>query len=431
MEELIDGSFYYIPETQALVELTGQKNDILYGSTYQQYTPGKSSANHVHWGVDNLAPQKMLRLCAENPIKMSLIKTSRNLVLGNRLMVQKRIKTKSDKGENVFVFEPLDMPQIEDYLEALEVNKYMKKAGFNLEFAGNVFTNLSIDGKKSVTGLGCFDATEARCEIVNPKNGRIENYHINPNWENYRVQDTVIVPTYDKLNPSKSRESILHGRDWTPGQTYYDHPSWWGTKTWTEVANKVAIFHDKGLSNGYTIKYHIKVPAKYFERGGDEAAMNLAKKKFKEDINKFLANQSVQEKTFVSTFNVDQETGRVLPGIEIIPVNVQMSDDAYTKLLESANMMQSAGHNLPPQISHLSFGGKFGASGSEIRSALQVHLAIHSSVSREILLEPLYQIKKVMNWDRDIFFGFEDKIVTTLDDSKSGTKTQNSNQNAA
>jgi hypothetical protein len=423
MESIADGYYYYIPEVQALVELTGQRSDTLYGVTTQnQYSAGQ--ALHVPWGADNLAPQNMLRLAAENPIKMQLVKTCRNLLLGNRLMLQTRVlNTDAKTGRKVYEYEPIDDAQIEDYLEMLDVNTYLRKAAYNLEFSGNVFTNVSIDRRRLVTGMDSLDATEVRCQVANPKTGRIDAYHINPNWEFEDMKNTAVVAAFSKANPASFAESILHGRDWTPGQFYYDHPAWWGTKSWTGVANKIAIFHEKGLDSGYAIKYHIKVPKKYFDREGDEVKAKLAQEKFKKDLTAFLNDPNSREKTFISTFNTDQETGKVMPGIEIVAINNQMSDDAYTKLFESANMAQAAGHGLPPQVAGISFGGKFGASGSELRSALQVHLAIHASVGRDILLQPLYAIKKIMAWDRNIFFGFEDKIVTTLDESKTGTQT--------
>jgi hypothetical protein len=432
MEAIAEDYYYYIPESQALVELTGNRADTLYGSqqTFGSYSASSATGMplHVPWGSNNLAPQEMLRLSSDNPIKMQLIKISRNLLLGNRLMLLNRVLKADKNGNKVFMYEPVDNYEVEDYLDMLDMTTFFRKSAYNLEVGGNVFANLSINRQSKVSGIHCFDVTEARCEVANFKTGRIENYHINPDWEIGKKEDTVRVAAFDKMNPARYAESIMHGRDWTPGQFYYDHPAWWGTKAWTEVANKIALFHQKGLENGYSIKYHIKVPKKMFEKG-DDAKNRAAEQKFNREISAFLNDPNRKEKTFVSTFNTDQETGKAMPGIEIIELNNQMSDDAYTKLLQSATEQQTAGHGLPPQISNISSGGRFGASGSELRSALQVYLAVNASVGRDILLQPLYAIKKIMGWDRNLFFGFEDKIITTLDDSKTGQKTQNDLQN--
>ena len=419
VEKLTD-NFYFLPNAQAMVELTGERHDVLGGQQYYAYNaelgiPG----SHVPWGGDNLAPQQMLKLYAQNPIKAQMVVTCRDLTLGHKLKIQER-KLIDKKYE----FHDIENPEIEDFLDALEINKFFRKAAYDLEFSGNYFASISIDKNRKVSGLDYFDSTVARCQKVNPKNGKIEAYHLHGDWNYYKPDDTKIVAAYDRFNPTSNREFIYHGRDWTPGQPYYDWAPWWGTKAWTEVANAIPEFHKKGLKNGYNIKYHIKVPAKYFEKFGDADKQKTAELEFNTRLNRFLSSQDSIDKAFVSKFGTDQETGKALPGFEIIALPSNMSDDAYTKLSDAANGMQAAGHGLLPQLAGISLGGKFGASGSELRSALDLYLATHAPNKRKMLLETLYIIKKIQGWDRSIFFNFEDLAVNNLDGNSANEKNK-------
>lgn len=103
-----------------------------------------------------------------------------------------------------------------------------------------------------------WDCTVVRAEVTNAR--RPEAYYLHPNWVEFKVAEVQRLPAYDRRNPTKYGDFMYHGRDWTPGQKYYD-AAWWNTRKWTEVSNKIPRFHPSGLDNGYNVKYHIKMQA--------------------------------------------------------------------------------------------------------------------------------------------------------------------------
>jgi hypothetical protein len=404
----------------AIVTLTSGTDNIT-GSLFDHSltsAPG-TLGQHYPWGDDNQAPQNMLKLAAANPIKMQILNTRKNILLGQNLALKKRVL----KDGNWIFVDHDGLSMVEDAFEELNVQQYLHKAAFDLEFSHNFFLNISFGGNRKVNALTVFDSTVVRAERMNQKTGKIEYYHINPDWARLGQQHTAMVPAFNKKTAEGSNaETIWHGRDHTPGQPYYDYAPWWGTKEWTELSNLIPTYHKNGLKNGYNIKYHIKIPQDYFKKFGDDAAQKKQRLEFYDRLKAFLNGEGEKDKAFVSEFATDHETGKVMPGFEIIALPVQMTDKAFTELFTVANSTQAAGHGLSLALASVSDGTNFGASGSELRSALVNHIAIHTPTKRKLLLEPLYAIKKINKWPADLYFAFEDLLPGNLDGQPSGSR---------
>jgi|GEM_PF-1355385 len=405
----LDEKFYILrnPKNSALVELTGPQYDIVEGSM----TTGKGAASieHAYWGADNLRPNRILRLVSQNHIKPQLISTARDFLLGGGLQVYQRILLKGKK-----YFEPTENPEIEDWLEMVEAENYIRSAFYNQEFFGNVFTSISLGTNTKVESIKSWDCTDARCAKRNLNNGQIERYFLNPDWEHYKKENNKPVPAWDRLNPTQHAEFIYHNRDFTPGQSYYDTPAWWGTENWTQVSNKIPKFHISGLDNGYNIKYHIRIPADYFTQFGDEKAQLAARSKLNDEMNKWLAGIDNVDKAFVSVFPTGAD-GKPIPGFEILAVDAKGSDNAYDLTNTQANTAHVQGHGIDPSLAGIQTGKMVGGSGSEKLISYKLHIALRTPNKRKIVLDTFNKIcKPIMGWDRDIFIGIADIDVSQV-----------------
>jgi hypothetical protein len=407
----LEGGLYILPGARAIVELTGsdKAQDVNYGAA----PLSQGGFKIAPWGTDNLQPQKMLELVHNNHLKPQLITTARDFLLGSRIGVFSR----SIKDGKI-ALEPVLDTEMEDWYESIEGDIAMQSNAYNLETFANFFSVLSLESKNYVSAVQGFDCTVARALVTTKP--RPEKYAFHHDWRNFRADECKILPAFDPKDPSKFGECVVHGRDWTPGQKYYDIPPMWGGRKWTEVSNKIPKFHSSGLDNGYNVKYHIKIPSGYFDQFGDTPDK---KKKAELDLmanmNEMLAGVENTDKVFVSKFAVDA-TGKQLPGWEIVPIENKMSDKAYESVNQQANIAHTSSHGIDPSLAGIDTGGVFGGSGSEKRISYQLHVALRTPQKRKILLKPLQAACKIQGFNPTHFFGIEDIDITTIADNPTG-----------
>jgi hypothetical protein len=413
----LEGGLYILPGARAIVELTGsdKAQDVNFGSA----PLSQGGFKIAPWGADNLQPQKMLELVYNNHLKPQLITTARDFVLGSRLGVFERSIVEGKER-----MEPVIDTEMEDWYESIDGDSALQSSAYNLEAFANYFSVLSLESKNYVEAIQNFDCTVARALVTTRP--RPEKYAFHHDWRNFRADECKVLPAFDPKNPSKFGECVVHGRDWTPGQKYYDVPPYWGTRKWTEVSNKIPRFHSSGLDNGYNVKYHIKIPMGYFDQFGDTPDK---KKKAELDLmanmNEMLAGVENTDKVFVSKFAVDA-SGKPLPGWEIVPIENKMSDNAYDSVNTQANIAHTSGHGIDPSLAGIDTGGKFGGSGSEKRVSYQLHIALRTPQKRKILLKSFQAAHKIMGFNPAHRFGFVDVDITTIAENPKGQeKTTN------
>jgi hypothetical protein len=410
------GGLFILPGARAIVELTGsdKAEDVLFGAA----PLSQGGMKIAPWGADNLQPQKMLELVYNNHLKPQLITTARDFLLGSRLGVFERSIV--DGKERL---EPVMDTEMEDWYESIDGDSALQSNAYNLEAFANYFSVLSLESKNYVEAIQSFDCTVVRALVTaKPKPDRYALHH---DWRNFKAAEAKILPAFDLKNPSRFGECLVHGRDWTPGQKYYDLPPYWGTRKWTSVSNKIPIFHDSGLDNGYNVKYHIKIPMGYFDQFGEADKRKKAELDLMANMNEMLAGVENTDKVFVSKFAVDA-TGKALPGWEIMPIENKMSDKAYDSVNTQANIAHTSGHGIDPSLAGIDTGGKFGSSGSEKRVSYQLHIALRTPQKRKILLKTFQAAHKIMGFNPAHRFGFVDVDITTIAENPKGQeKTTN------
>lgn len=409
---------YALPGAQAVVQFTKNTGaDVSFGTTSVLKQGGIEIAP---WGSDNLQPQRMLGLVYGNHLKPQLIYTARDFLLGAELGVYRRIIEGREK-----ILEPVINPEIEDWLELIDHKTLLRSSAFNLEFSHNYFSAFELDKSKKVVGIQNFDCTMTRAGATTAL--RPQKYHLHPDWRNAKPAEIQTLPAYDRQNPLRYGDFIYHGRDWTVGQKYYDAPPYWGTEKWTKLSNKIPDFHISGLDNGYNLKYHIQIPADYFDQyGTTDAEREEAEKLLLEQMNEMLSGVDNVDKVFISKFAIDS-MGKPLPGWKIEPLANTMSDKAYESVNQQANIAHTAGHGIDPSLAGIDTGAKLGGSGSEKRISYQLHIALRTPNKRDILLEQLHVARKINGWASDLVFRFDDIEITTLAEEKTGKSKQRPN----
>jgi hypothetical protein len=403
---------FVLGRARAVVEFTAPKSGRDVNNGAEELKQGGLVI--APWGRNNLKPQEMLKLYYSNHLKPQLLVTARDFLLGARVGV---FEPQIVEGKRVLV--PVIDSEMEAFYEFIDGDTLLRSTAFNLEFGGNYFSAFELENKTNLATVDSFDCTDVRALVTTKRYP--EKYALHPDWSNFKASDVKILPAYDRTNPSRFGQFIYHGRDWTPGQKYYDIPPHWGGEQWLQVSNRVPKFHISGLDNGYDVRWHIKIPKDYFLQFGDAKAQQEAEDALLDEMENYLAGAENAGKAFVSKYTMDTQ-GKPQGGFIIEPIDSKANNEAYEKVNQQANIAHVSAHGIDPSLAGIDTGAKLGGSGSEKRISYQLHLAQRTPNKRKILLEQLNVAKKIQGLNPNRVYAFEDTEITTLAESAEGKK---------
>lgn len=426
-------NLYHLSGPNAGVVIT-PSIDVVHGDEASLNAPagGGSKKEWVKWGKKDDEPNQVIALNWESPSKPSLMDKAKEFVLGAG--VAPFIK-RFENGK--VVYERDDFSELDDWFEEQEIwEKYLELAALSMVFCEMTAVNLSIL-PGSVVGLQTLQPLKWRS--AKPKSGMpISEILINPHFGTDKAaayKGMIALPLFERANPTKYAESILMLKKAQIGQDFYNLGLFWGTRKWTKLANMIPEFHLNGLTNGYNIKYLIEIDESYFINDGEnaedeETAKEIEKRKdqFMSKIDDFLAGIENTDKAVVMIGDLTDSMGKARDMIRIKPVDNKMTDDAYIKIFDAANLAQTMGHGLLAVLANIADGSKLGGSGSELEHAAMYQVAYGTPSYRRHILKPLNLALKLMKKDTHkagrVEYRFVDIEFTTLD--KNPTGKQNS-----
>jgi hypothetical protein len=405
-----------------------------FEQSYDAGYAGSETSNvmdkHIPIGKGDRLLHDLHKLASDNPTKWALLKTKRDFIMGQGVQVKTK-ERKNGKDDFVLQNDP-ETIQIEDFLEDIEYHENLLKKAIDYVFTGRYYILLKLNLSGKVESYERIDTFFCRPIQMQKGESKIMKYALNPNFgtRRFRPDESIPVPAYDSTNPTAYPLCIIDVKETYPGQIYHPFGEWWGTKESTEVSNKIPKFHNSGLDNGYNIKYHISIPDDYFKKdvypdGMDEEKL---KQTVLDEIGDSLSGIENVDKVIYTFHKVFTEGRFGESGIKITPMENPMSDDAYTKLLDSMNKVQASGHRVLPALAGIDTGGKLGGSGKELEAAANFQQGFLTHADRFLLTKDFYIIKKIMGWDRDKHLKFEDIRLYTFDVTPAGAvenKTSN------
>lgn len=429
-------SLYHLTEGKAIVVLSSVE-DIQDNNGSLAAAKGDSDIIIKEWGANNDLPTERELLVAENNIVPSLLATKRDVTLGHDLMAYRERFSGGSK-----IVEQVEIPtQAAEFFDQVDIDSYLMCATRNLLFHANTFTEFlrgtaDNDDIVSMKALECRHVRAQQQDV----NGRINNYYWRGNWKpdgrksrvaesNYPIST---IPNYDPDLNRKQKKFMYHCfDDLLQVDEYYPSPYWWGSKNWIQLANCIPEFHKANLKHGYSIRYHIEVPKDYFydhtsqQLSPDEVKQaketaEEAKKNFLDNLNKFLAGVEKSGRAIVTQYEINRALGKEFPGIKITPLKVDLKDEALLGLFDKSNEANTSAQGIHPTLANIQTQGKL-SSGSEIRNAFLLYVAIKTPLPRRILLKPIHFLARQNGWDRSIKYGFKDIEIKTLDEDKTGS----------
>lgn len=419
----------------ALVQFSTRREN--YSNDIQKisYKGSKQGISIRFWGKDNNLPHYREQLVSDNNIVGPLAQTKRDLTYGTGLFAYKK-KFVSDGGQTNI--EEVRMPaDAKDFFDRNNIDDYILDALKSFYLHANIFTEFTRTREGKIDRIVNHDCKYVRLGEQNSV-GKILTAYISGSWAVKELakdgpteydREIFDVPLYNPEAKKDQPQFLLHTGDRFLNDGYYNSPAWFGSREWIELANAVPAWHISNINNGYTIRFHIQVPSGYFDVRPDSdtpQALEHAKKatadkkqQFTNDVNKLLKGVDGTGRALFSTYETTGVLGKKWPGIIIEPINVDIKDKAMLELFEKTNTANISSQGIHPVLANIETAGKL-SSGSEIRNAYIMYLAIKTPIPRMIVLKAINLVKKINGWDEDIHFGFGDTEITTLDDNPTG-----------
>lgn len=429
---------YFLPGSAALLTFSRSTPEVTdragNGGKKMQITYGKDQTAEIWtWGKKNILPQEREALVLDNNIVPELMATKRDITVGGGLMCYKEVFVEGKR-----TIEEVEMPAAaKAWLESLadrnggqDIDSYLLKCCRNLIYHANTFTEFVRTKGKDLFSMQAMEARHLRPEKMGLK-GEVANWYWSGNWKEFRKEEYVPkrIPAY-LGEAAKQPKFIMHCMDDVLSDEYLGIPTWWGGRAWIECANAIPIFHINNLRNGYTIRWHIEIPKDYFfeatsgamamkEKTDAKDRESKAKQEFLGKLNAFLAGQEQAGRALITDYELNRAAGKEFPGIKVTPLNVDLKDKALLELFAASNDANISAQGIHPTLAAIQTQGKL-SSGSEIRNAFAMYVAIKTPVKRAILLKPIQYVHRVNKWGDGIKWGFRDIEITKLDENPAG-----------
>ena len=365
-------------------------------------------------------PQILLDLVKNNNLQMPLLNTNVDFCIGNGIGLFTREQLNGKTRLN-----PAQDPIIEKWMEENSVNIAMNELATDLYYTGNYFLEGILRGDRSMSSVQHKHPTDCRAEIIDSHTGRIEHYYVG-DFAGGKAKYDVSAPNDPKKSTVKKVKSfnslypsakfIWHGKQYFPGQKYYGIPQWWGVKNWIRLSNQIPVFHLSGLTKGYNIRWHIKIPLSYFEQF-PEAQRQSEEDDILGDLDALLSGAENHGKAFISRFSDEKK----YPEWKIEPLKGELYDEAYKDIFMHSNTALSSANGVDPSLAGYDTAGKL-SSGSEKKNSYNIHIALKTPRPREILLKWLYDVQKINKWNPAVVFAFKDFEITSTDVNPTGVQ---------
>lgn len=437
--EKIAPGISYAKKSASIIEVTRKKvePDAIV-TTYASLTSDEWS----RWGTDNKYPLDVLDKAKQDPVSMRALSFKSTAHYGSGLQLYKQVFENKKK-----IIEPVDIaeyPEIEDFFYENNIENFSQSIiqdfewwnRYHVEYILNdyrnkiVRINSGIEEEGSANYLRTKDIRKAKRD---KETGRMPGFFVSGDWSDYPPKK-LFVPAFAKSDPFRHPKAMYEHKLVSISNDYYITPGWFSCLKWLEVTAKIPEWINSNIENSINIKYHIQIPEDYFEKlfpahlytDSEEKRyedMEAAEKKLKEELDSYLAGEKNVHKAFYSKHGLD-EMGKST-GWSIDPVPNDLKDEAWLKADQSASIRILTAHGVDPTLAGIVIGNTSGGSGSDLREKFNYHMQLNTVIPRQTTTEWFNDIvKRVNKYPKDIYLGYENIVLETLNANKSGYAQQ-------
>ena len=397
------------------------------------YSDIDKTGDYQPWGDDNDWPKKARLKVEQSTTAHPLIAKMVGLRYGRGLIYF----TERREGDNIVQEFPV-IPEIDEFFERNDIQYFMLERLMDYGLTGNLFSEFIMNSESDpkILSVNHLEAEFSRFGKMGVDKWP-EDIHYTGDWDDPGKPDKIPFLPKRKLtleNIKKQKKFAVHDCFPSPGRTMYampPHGALFRDKGWLDYANSIPLINNNMNDNAMNIKYHIKIPYSYWETTVKDWQIMDQKKRDEVTPDKlkamddWLTGSKNAYKSFISHFATDVVTGKKTSGWEIEVIDDKVKKDAYVTSLQEADTQISRAIGMDTSLSGIQAnGGKMGAgSGSDKRVGFTNTIAM-SYADQLVITRPLYIIKAVNGWDKDVKFGFYHDIPTTLNQNTNGVEQQ-------
>lgn len=429
MNWINDDHFVVEAKHSAAVVQLSELRDHTFGTSV---SPRWVTEKHVRWGELDQQPNTLSHLLEKNGQVLATLDTHRDMLFGRGITFKKKVV----EGTKVVGSEEYFDARLEDLMGKHRLNFYYMDLIVQMMTNGNAFTRFAWDAAQKEFSPMVTDAFFTRIGLPFERRP-VSEYHYNPyfgdSYQTWKRYESDVIQKYNAADPAANIVSMLHSKAPRSGNPFYSYPSWWATEDWISLANLIPVFHKNGILNGYNIKYLIKMPKDYFDK---EAGRELSSEKvrakwtaFSKNLKTWMSGTKGVNKSLIVKY-LRGDDGKALDSIDVVPLKNEMSDDAYSKVWEMANLSIANAAGILPTLAGVN-PGKGNDSGSQIRVMADFQQHFRTGAMREIMFEPIKIWLRNNGFPPEVFPDVNSIQITTLDVEKKGTQETTNNKPAA
>lgn len=394
------------------------------------------------WGIRNQYPLEILDKTKKDPVSMRALEFKSTAHYGKGPQLYRR---KFEDGKKIL--EPVDIakyPEIDDFFFENNIPNFLQSITqdyewwnrYHVEYITNkpktkiIRINSGIEEEGTANYLRTKDIRKAKRD---KETGKIKGFYVSGDWTEAHPK-TAFVNSFKPTDPFRFSKAMYEHKRTSIANDYYITPSWWASMRWLDVTSKIPEWINSNIDHSVNIKYHIHIPEKYFldlypqERyKSDEEwhkALEEAEAKLKQKLDNYLAGEKNVNKAFYSKFAVDDQ-GNILPGWKIEKVENDIKDEAWLNADQTASVRILTAHGVDPTLAGIVIGNTSAGSGSDVREKFNFHMQLNTQIGRQTTTEWFEFVKRINGWERDLELGYENLLLDTLNNTKTGYKVEN------
>ncbi|MDR2205759.1 MAG: hypothetical protein LBE36_06365 [Flavobacteriaceae bacterium] len=391
------------------------------------------------WGDNNLYPQEFAVKLDKTGVAIGGLKVLTAVHFGTGFQLYQGVET----DEDITFKERLasSFPEINDFFSRCKFNIGIAEIILDFETWGLAFPEylLSPNGDK-VISIRRIKAADVR--FAEPdKNGIINSIGVNTDWEDFKEENTAVVPCFNANVPINEIKDYCKQKgilkftipviDTLLAEKTYPSVGWHSSfkNGWVDVVLSLPEYKKAMFTQQLNVKYLIHVADDYFSHvyGFDVWQTFTPEEQQKKRaelvdlVDNELRGNKASGKSIISPFFRDRDTGNEIKGIIIETISQPQSNGDFLLDGSAANYEILTPMGVDPcLINGGAFGGKsLSGSGSDKREAWTI-LCAKFPIRQIRTLQIFENIKYWNDWDPTLFGKFPNTNLTTLDKNPNG-----------